>query len=60
MNIKVIVEHDAKGETVAQLWYDKEIDKKNSLIYVAAGEGIGAGIIIDQKLYMENWEQLEK
>ena len=60
MNIKVIVEHDAKAGAFAQLWYDKEIDKKNSLIYVAAGEGIGAGIIIDQKLYMENWEQLEK
>lgn len=50
LNIKVIVEHDAKAGAFAQLWYDKEIDKKNSLIYVAAGEGIGAGIIIDQKI----------
>ena len=31
LNIKVIVEHDAKAGAFAQLWYDKEIDKKNSL-----------------------------
>jgi len=47
--IKVILSFIEQNQ-FTQLWYDKEIDKKNSLIYVAAGEGIGAGIIIDQKI----------
>lgn len=50
LNTRVIMEHDAKAGAFAQLWYDKEIDKRNSLIYVAAGEGVGAGIIIQQEI----------
>lgn len=50
LNTRVIMEHDAKAGAFAQLWYDKEIDKRNSLIYVAAGEGVGAGIIISQEI----------
>lgn len=44
---KVIIEHDAKMGALAQLWHDPEVSKDDSLIYVAAGEGIGAGIIIN-------------
>lgn len=44
---QVIVEHDANAGVFAQFWYDREIDKEKSLIYIAAGQGIGAGIMID-------------
>lgn len=50
LKVKVILEHDAKAGAFAQLWFDKEIDKKDSLIYIAAGEGIGAGIILNQEI----------
>lgn len=43
----IIVEHDANAGAFAQLWFDKGIDKRKSLIYVAAGEGIGSGIVMN-------------
>lgn len=45
----VFIEHDANAGAFAQLWYDKSIDNK-SLIYVALGQGVGAGIVCDGKI----------
>ncbi|MGI6080591.1 MAG: ROK family protein, partial [Candidatus Avilachnospira sp.] len=50
LNTKVFMEHDAKAGAFAQLWYDKEINKDSSLIYIAAGEGVGAGIVLNQEI----------
>ena len=41
----VFMEHDANAGAYAQIWYDKTIDKNSSLIYVAIGQGVGAGIV---------------
>lgn len=49
-DFQFVVEHDANAGAFAQFWYDKEIDKSQSLIYIAAGEGIGAGIMIDEHI----------
>lgn len=46
----VIVEHDANAGVFAQFWYDREIEKEQSVIYIAAGQGIGAGIMIDGRI----------
>lgn len=46
----VLMEHDANAGAYAQMWYDKSIDKNSSLIYVAIGQGVGAGIVYDGEI----------
>lgn len=46
----VYLEHDAKAGALGQRWYDETIADMDSILYVAAGQGIGAGIIIRGKL----------
>jgi N-acetylglucosamine repressor len=48
--IPVYLEHDAKAGALAQWWlYPRHMDNE-TMIYVAAGQGIGAGIVIDGRL----------
>lgn len=47
--IPVYLEHDANVGALAYYW-DMDIERDKSLVYVAAGQGIGAGIINDGKL----------
>ncbi|GMQ61726.1 ROK family protein [Vallitalea maricola] len=49
-HIPVFLEHDANSGAYAELWHSKDIIKSVGLIYIAAGQGIGAGILINQKL----------
>jgi len=46
----IYLEHDAKAGALAQWWYDDTIDERDSIMYVAAGQGVGSGIIIRGKL----------
>ena len=46
----VFIEHDANAGAYAQIWYDKLIDKNASLIYVAIGQGVGAGIVYNGEI----------
>lgn len=46
-HIPVILEHDANAGVYAQQWHSREASECEVLIYVAVGQGIGAGIMID-------------
>lgn len=48
-NIPVYLEHDANVGALAYYW-DMDVEKDKSLVYLAAGQGIGAGIVNDGKL----------
>ena len=48
--IPVFLEQDANAGALAQYWHDPGASQKSVLVYVAAGQGIGAGIISDGKL----------
>lgn len=43
--IPVFIEQDANAGALAQYWHNDEDYKKGVLIYIAVGQGIGAGII---------------
>jgi N-acetylglucosamine repressor len=50
-NLPVYIEHDANAGALAE-WLAKPKHKMvGTMIYIAAGQGIGAGIIIDGKLF---------
>lgn len=46
----VFIEHDANAGAYAQIWYDRTIDKNECLVYVAVGQGLGAGIIYNGEI----------
>ena len=48
--VPVVLEQDANAGALAQYWHDPGASQKSVLVYVAAGQGIGAGIISDGKL----------
>ncbi len=48
--IPVFLEHDAKAGVLAEWWIGSHSRETGTMIYVAAGQGIGAGIIIDGKM----------
>ncbi len=53
LDIPIFFEHDANAGALAQLWYMQPtlIDRfPEILIYVAAGQGVGAGVLIDGKI----------
>ncbi|WP_425262318.1 ROK family transcriptional regulator [Paenibacillus pectinilyticus] len=49
--IPVYVEHDAKAGGLAEWWFGERNKDQGTLIYVAAGEGVGAGIVVDGTLF---------
>ncbi len=49
-HIPVFLEHDANAGVYTQQWHSKEASECKELIYVAVGEGIGAGIMINGEI----------
>lgn len=48
--VPVYLEHDAKAGAIAEWWFSPRRGEHETMIYVAAGQGIGAGIVIDGRL----------
>ena len=51
INIPVIVEHDANAGVLAESTLLSEWDMYDTMVYISAGQGIGAGIINNGELY---------
>lgn len=51
VDIPVFLEHNANAGAYAHMWDMKETYHDDILIYIAAGQGIGAGIIMDGQIY---------
>lgn len=49
-NIKTVIQHDAHAAALAEKWFGVGQEADN-LVYVAAGRGVGAGIIINGRIY---------
>ncbi len=45
LHIPVFIEQDANAGALAQYWHNEEDYKNNVLVYVADGQGVGAGIV---------------
>ena len=50
IDMPVYLEHDAKAGALAEWWLSAQSFEHETMVYVAAGQGIGAGIIIDGQL----------
>ncbi len=48
--LRTFVEQDANASALAERWFGQGKDSSD-LVYVAAGRGVGAGVLIDGKLY---------
>ena len=49
--IPVYLEHDANAAALAEWWLGAHSRETGTMVYVAAGQGIGAGIVIDGRLF---------
>lgn len=49
--IPIYIEHDANCGVLAEWWYGPHHRDVGTMIYIAAGQGIGTGIMIDGKIY---------
>ncbi|UVI29164.1 ROK family protein [Paenibacillus spongiae] len=49
--IPTYIEHDAKAGALAHWWLGEPHQERGVMIYVAAGQGVGAGIVVDGKVY---------
>jgi len=47
----VFLEHNANAGAYAHMWDLKDAYRDDILVYIAAGQGIGAGIVMDGKIY---------
>lgn len=54
LKIPVFIEQDANAGALAQYWYNEENYINNSLVYIAVGQGVGAGIIINGQVLRGN------
>ena len=50
-SIPVYLEHDANLGALAEWWYESERNEDNTLLFVLAANGIGAGIVINGKIF---------
>lgn len=50
-HIPVFLEHDADAAAYCQMRYNNCIDSEKPLAYIAVGQGIGAGIIVNGQVY---------
>ncbi|WP_225442598.1 ROK family protein [Paenibacillus lycopersici] len=49
--LPVCIEHDAKAGALAHWWFAEPQRDRGVMVYVAAGQGVGAGIVADGKLF---------
>ena len=49
--IPVYLEHDAHAAALAEWWLGPHSRETGTIVYVAAGQGVGAGIMIDGRLF---------
>ncbi|NRF95097.1 ROK family transcriptional regulator [Paenibacillus frigoriresistens] len=49
--VPVYIEHDAKAGGLAQWWFGETYQEQGIMIFVAAGQGIGASIVINGQVY---------
>ncbi len=49
--LPVYIEHDAKAGALAHWWFSEPHRDHGVMVYVAAGQGVGAGIVMDGKVY---------
>lgn len=47
----VYIEHDANAGVLAEKWFGKNDLEKDTYVYIAAGFGVGAGIMIDGQVF---------
>lgn len=47
----IFTEHDGNAGALAEWWFGQKTKGQGTMIYVAAGQGIGAGVVIDGSLY---------
>lgn len=52
--IPVFVEQDANAGALAQFWHNEADYKNDVLVYIAAGQGIGAGVVINGEVLKGN------
>lgn len=52
--VPVFVEHDANAGIMAEKWFGTSDLESGTYVYIAAGHGIGAGIINDGKIFHGN------
>ncbi len=50
-SIPFYIEHDANAGALAEWWYGKHRLEEKTYLYIAAGSGIGAGIIINGQVF---------
>lgn len=50
LNLPVTIEHDANVGALCEWWLDSEFLDKGSLLYIAVGQGIGSGFIVDGQI----------
>lgn len=50
-DIPVIIDHDANAGALAEWWIAPNEMVKGTMVYIAVGQGIGAGVIHDGKLF---------
>lgn len=53
-HLPVFVEQDANAGALAQYWHNEADYKDNVLVYIAAGQGLGAGVIINGEVLRGN------
>ncbi|MFA9465879.1 MAG: ROK family protein [Velocimicrobium sp.] len=51
ISLPMYLEHDANVGAFAYMWDLKENYKDETLVYFAAGQGVGAGIVMDGEIY---------
>lgn len=49
-HLPIVLEQDANAAVLAQLWHNEEVDQDDMVVYVAAGQGIGAGILVNGEI----------
>lgn len=51
LDFPVFLEHDANAGAFTHMWRLKDTYQHQVLVYISVGPGIGAGIIVDNKIY---------
>ncbi|HET6487802.1 MAG TPA: ROK family protein [Spirochaetia bacterium] len=49
--VPVFLEHDANAGALAEWWLGPHSRETGTMVYVAAGQGVGAGIMIDGRMF---------